>query len=1288
MATVAIQQPTPPRSPMIRKRTFSASSDGMHYGPRVSKQPKTVRQQFSPQRKRKQPPPEEKKKSVDSAFVDGAKVDLGHSFVPPAASKRDRYSAAKESQAGLEKKCAERQAMAATVSDEWTEKVSMRQPGFDNIRMSRCYRHSLLQALLHIPKLVNWLLEFHKLGECCSQRPTVCLACKLRDLATLYWIQNSSRQEIYALLKDIDRTLAIRGWATDNPEEYGDPDDQFTAMLEMMSEDMGAMGHTRFQAIHSTLLTSSIRCSSCGHTTDPHHSAERTLSVPLEAGLSGSGLDAFIAAFLRDKISGYRCEGCQKSVNVTRDVKIASPADVISVQLKRAGWNGTVKTKVGITRVLDLTKHAVDPSTQLRYELVSTVSHQGNSRFGHYIAHAVGPDGKWTEFNDECTRKVSPKAVLMPPGFKPVLLYYKRVQKTPSPAAGSPLTQAIRAPSSAAPTISASFSRTPGGREQARPSSPNYFGHVVDSGNNARDSGTGHKDNGSPTVSSVHSYVEKTPRNIPLESNVDFEAFRKQSEANQSFNLGHGNLSHFSSAPVLPAHAHGYKSAAGHDRNTEAKRTNSAIAINSDSWLPPRSKSHTFPTESPSILGIPMQESPMDTGSSQPLAPVREHTLSEPGDKHPRLSLPGGRPSPSTPHTSQQNDIPRAVTLPPVLQDGPAFISAPDLRGFLETQNSSDYLLLDLRVAPQYSQSRIRNALNLCIPTTLLKRPSFNLAKLTETFKVPDEKAQFSRWSECGYIIVYDSHSADKKDAVAALNTIKKFTNEGWNGRAYILKGGFKAFSAIQSDAIDQKPAHDVPNSKNLSLGPLFPNATDVAGGCEMPQAKSVANPFFSNIRQNMDLVGGVGQIDVRRPDDVDQLADDFVPMWLRSTTDREDHGKAVSDKFLRIEQTELSRMQNALSSRVSYGTPTSRPDNDVQIAGFEKGGKNRYNNIWPFEHSRVRLQGRSEGACDYVNATHIKPLWSNKRYIASQGPLPATFEDFWSVIWDQDVRVIVMLTAESEGGQVKCHPYWSAQEYGRFKITSSTEKKVPIEPIKRFRSSIRKESFGRRRANTAIESSLPEASPGDNADVVVRTITLSCSTQPNTPARQIMQLQYSSWPDFGTTARPSHLLGIIELSNSLQHGSLPPAVASQINSDEPEPDQSMPPMLVHCSAGCGRTGTFCTVDSVIDILKRQRKENLSGVTPMDISTDEEPDYLSTKHVSKDMESDWLFNPNIDLIERTVADLRKQRISMVQSLRQYVLCYETVLEWICQQNQAPKRERSGSESLASEERRV
>ena len=320
-------------------------------------------------------------------------------------------------------------------------------------------------------------------------------------------------------------------------------------------------------------------------------------------------------------------------------------------------------------------------------------------------------------------------------------------------------------------------------------------------------------------------------------------------------------------------------------------------------------------------------------------------------------------------------------------------ISPEEARNMLRTLPADKYLLLDLRVAPQYAQSRIRNSLSLCIPTTLLKRPSFNLAKLTDTFKNSEEHARFCQWRECEYIILYDAASTATKDALAAMNTIKKFTSEGWAGKACIIRGGFQAVSAVQDDLIDRAPAGGAKAANNLSLGSLVPDVAPVAGGCEMPTSKGGANPFFSNIRQNMDLVGGVGQIDVKRPENPDMQDDTFLPPWLSTAAKVEDHGKIVSDKFLHIEQEELSRMRKALSSRVSYGTPNTGVEKDVQIAGFEKGSKNRYNNIWPFEHARVRLQGRSDGACDYVNASHIKPAWSNKRYIASQGPLPATFE-------------------------------------------------------------------------------------------------------------------------------------------------------------------------------------------------------------------------------------------------------------------------------------------------------
>lgn len=321
-------------------------------------------------------------------------------------------------------------------------------------------------------------------------------------------------------------------------------------------------------------------------------------------------------------------------------------------------------------------------------------------------------------------------------------------------------------------------------------------------------------------------------------------------------------------------------------------------------------------------------------------------------------------------------------------------ISATQLREIMKSVPSSEYLLLDLRVFPQFSQSRIQNALNLCIPTTLLKRPSFSLQKLQDTFTNEAEKLRFSKWTSAKYIVVYDAFSSEKKDAVSAVNTLKKFTNEGWHGQCYILRGGFAEMSNSLPQLIDRRSTQEAQSSTkiNLSLGTAMPDVAPVAGGCVMPATKNAANPFFSNIRQNQDLIGGVGQMDVKVPEELGKAKDKLLPPWLATAAEAEDHGKRVSDKFLHLELDEQARMSKALSSGVSYGDSVVGC-NDVQIAGIEKGGKNRYNNIWPFEHARVRLQGRPEGACDYVNASHIKASRSNKRYIASQGPLPATFE-------------------------------------------------------------------------------------------------------------------------------------------------------------------------------------------------------------------------------------------------------------------------------------------------------
>jgi tyrosine-protein phosphatase 2/3 len=268
------------------------------------------------------------------------------------------------------------------------------------------------------------------------------------------------------------------------------------------------------------------------------------------------------------------------------------------------------------------------------------------------------------------------------------------------------------------------------------------------------------------------------------------------------------------------------------------------------------------------------------------------------------------------------------------------------------------------------------------------------------------------------------------------------------------------------------------------------------------------------------------------------------------------------------------------------------------------------------------------------------------------------------------------MLTAESEGGQLKCHPYWAAKEYGAFKLKALSEKRVSLD-LQKYRRSATRQDSGRRRANTSVELS-SAAAPANEPYVIVRKFTLSHSSEPFTPIREVTQLHYSSWPDFGAPAQPIHLLGLVELSNSLQRAASSAAVGLHIKADDPEDSLHTRPVLVHCSAGCGRTGTFCTVDSVVDMLKRQRKEHKSGVMPMEISSD--VGYMAKSKNAANESDDWIFDEEIDLIQKTVEDFRKQRISMVQTLRQYVLCYETVLEWISQQRAGGMRERSGSET--------
>lgn len=802
--------------------------------------------------------------------------------------------------------------------------------------------------------------------------------------------------------------------------------------------------------------------------------------------------------------------------------------------------------------------------------------------------------------------------------------------------------------------------------------SPNYFGLTVTANaDHFSSSAAQHiRGNWSPPTSNVRSTAAASPQVIPVEQNPEFELFRRQSESNRPFSLGSFD---FATGPsvtakgsffppvkpsplspqstVMPSLPRGEK-----DESKEEKRPT----------LKPRSPKRMLSTESNMFPDRPRRNSPASFEGLKRTDALAEFAE----DRDIRASLP---PANTIPPISRSI---RSETLPANIAegnntDGPIMATPQHIVNILES-SVEEVLLLDLRVSTQYAKGCITGALSLCIPTTLLKRASFNVERLAETFKNDEQKQRFERWRSSKHIIVYDANSSQLKDAATCIHTLKKLTSEGWSGGCYIIRGGFQDFSqkfpAWVSQHTPVSPTTSTAGSLRLDSG--LPLVAPVIGGCPMPATQNAANPFFGNIRQNMDLIGGVGQMSLKHPENATQSAEADFPQWLQQAAEDKDHGKAVSDKFLKIERREQKRMQEALSGKVIYGTPTRHghtASKQIQIAGIEKGSKNRYNNIWPYEHSRVKIQGVAEGSCDYVNANYVQAAYSNKRYIATQAPIPATFKEFWNVVWQQDVRVIVMLTAESEGGQLKAHDYWSNKHYGHLHLNTLSERRASLEPstIHRHREQPRTSLKQRRPTNPSKPANLTrEATTGStNAEqpyVIVRKFTLSNDEEPFARMREITQLQYSHWPDFGAPAHPTHLLGLIEQTD---------AVVRQVNSvnspSNPEPANSRP-IIVHCSAGCGRTGTFCTVDSVLDMLKRQRQVRATREsTPMDVDGGSS---AHNEHKNVREQGSWITKDDVDLIEKTVEDFRLQRLSMVQSLRQFVLCYESVMEWLVEQH--------------------
>ncbi|XP_043504848.1 tyrosine-protein phosphatase Lar isoform X14 [Polistes fuscatus] len=241
---------------------------------------------------------------------------------------------------------------------------------------------------------------------------------------------------------------------------------------------------------------------------------------------------------------------------------------------------------------------------------------------------------------------------------------------------------------------------------------------------------------------------------------------------------------------------------------------------------------------------------------------------------------------------------------------------------------------------------------------------------------------------------------------------------------------------------------------------------------------------------------------------------------------------------------------------------------------------KNRYANVIAYDHSRVILQ-TVDGmpGSDYINANYCDGYRKQNAYVATQGPLQETFGDFWRMCWELRTSTIVMMTKLEERTRIKCDQYWptrGSETYSQMTVTITDIQELATYCIRTFQ--VCRAGYSER--------------------------------------REIKQLQFTAWPDHGVPEHPAPFLQFLRRVRSLN-----------------VPDSG--PLVVHCSAGVGRTGCFIVIDSMLERIKHEKMIDIYG------------------HVTC---------------------LRAQRNYMVQTEDQYIFIHDALLEAvICGNTEVPAR---------------